>query len=280
MPTKTFTLTLTDDVAAASLAPATASELNRQIVADRVRTIDQLKRLYAVVMGFAVTQCFTHIYGCAQSIHLFSVSGLILFAQGISFITLIVLFYLGAERLFDNRYLRPKSGVPHPIGLLIDIITTGITAIWFVVLADTFADPAFIKPPETIESAISTNFHYFIVNLLLLYSVDAVFLLIQIVHTHLYKDRISDYQKSINHHYIWLALNVAGMVLFYPVVVNFTGNEIAQLISNLVPDAIAGIFTNDKFLACYIIVLHTARFIADYWYAYHSYYPPDELVVV
>jgi hypothetical protein len=223
MAAKTFTLTLTDDVAAATLTPANASELNRQTLADRTRTIDQLKRLYAVVMGFAVTQCFSHIYQCAQSITIFSVSGLILIAQGIAFITLIVLFYLGAERLFDTRYLRTESRVPHPFGLLLDIFTSGVTAIWFVILADTFADPSSITLPHTIYSEISVNLHYFTANLLLLYAVDVLFLLVQIFRT--YRHRTSNYQNSIKHHWFWLSLNLAGIFFLYPVVVNFPDNK-------------------------------------------------------
>jgi hypothetical protein len=32
------------------------------VLSERARTIDQLKRLFAVVMGFAVTTCFTNAY--------------------------------------------------------------------------------------------------------------------------------------------------------------------------------------------------------------------------
>ena len=32
-----------------------------QIIGERTRTIDQIKRLYAVVMGYAVTTCFSNI---------------------------------------------------------------------------------------------------------------------------------------------------------------------------------------------------------------------------
>ena len=197
-----------------------------------------------------------------------------MFAQGVSFVTLIVLFYLGAERLLDNRYLNVESRVPTRFGLLIDLFTCGATAVWFVILADTFPDTVKHADQTGMELALTGNLSYFTLNLLILYVVDSLFIMIQI--RRIYKNRTHDFTTTMHHHWFWLSLNVLGVVLLYPVIINFPNDQLASSLSFLVPSWTVPIFGNYLCLSLYIIILHSMRFFTDWWYAFRSYYPPDE----
>src|SRR5215469_15893281 len=251
------------------LTEAQRAAYNQQVMADRTRTIDQIKRLYAVVMGFALTTCFANMYQCAKIIDIFSSYSIILVAQGVAFVTLILLFYLGAERLFDNRYLRVESRVPRRSGLLIDLFTSGATAVWFVILADTFPDAMKYNNQESMEAALAHNISFFAVNLLLLYIVDSFFLIIQIWRT--YRQRTGDFNLMIRHHWFWFILNLLGVILLYPVIINFPNHSVANSLSILIPQWVVPVFNNYLYLSVYILTLHMVRFIADYWYAFRSY---------
>jgi len=151
----------------------------REIIAERTRTIDQIKRLYAVVMGFAVTTCFANIYACARTVGFDDKIGIsIILAQGVTFVSLITLFYLGAERLLDTRYLQADSRVPSRLGLLFDLFSLGLTAGWFVVLANTFTDPS--KGPLT-NQTLRDELDAFVTNLLILYGADTFLLSCQLI---------------------------------------------------------------------------------------------------
>jgi len=246
---------------------------NQQVSGDRTRTIDQIKRLYAVVMGFALTTCFANIYQCVKITHVYSSYSVTLLAQGVCFVTLIVLFYLGAERLLDNRYLRIESQVPSRFGLFIDLFIIGTTAILFVILADTFPDLNIYKDQPSMETALAYNIRLFTAVLLLLYVVDTLFLLIQIWRIH--RNRSGDFALLIRHHWFWFTLNVLGVILLYPVIINFTNHPIAHALTFWVPNWMVSLFNDYFYLSMYIIILHVLRFIADYCYAFDSYYPQD-----
>src|ERR1043166_5061179 len=116
-----------------------------QIRAERTRTVEQIKRLFAVVMGLAVIRCISNIYSLIKPIitpPLVNPSAsfqehaqelVILFAQGITFFFLCSLFYLGWERSLERRYLQPDSPVPRPERLLFDLFCLSWTALWFVI---------------------------------------------------------------------------------------------------------------------------------------------------
>jgi hypothetical protein len=139
---------------------------SRDIIAERTRTIDQIKRLYAVVMGYSVTSCFTNMYACARIISSDMTIGIsIILAQGLVFVSLIALFYLGAERLLDKRYLQADSKVPSRHGLLFDLLCLGATAAWFVILADTFPN---VSQASLTAGDLRHGMRLFIINLLVL----------------------------------------------------------------------------------------------------------------
>ena len=97
---------------------------------DRSRAIDQIKRLYAVIMGFALTTAIGNAYLCLRMLkpELKSFDAyLLIIAPLIPFVSLLALFYLGAERLLDRKYLEENPQVtPHKLGL--DLATVGLAS--------------------------------------------------------------------------------------------------------------------------------------------------------
>src|SRR5581483_11460536 len=194
---------------------------------ERVRTVEQIKRLYAVAMGFAATACLTGIYGCARVVGFGDTYALsILAAQGIAFVTLITLFYLGNERLFEIRYLRPDSPVPTRRGLLIDLAACG--------------------------AEIAAYFHTFVRNLLLLYAVDLVFLAVQFVR--IVRERPDNWRRAGHAHAVWIALNLVSLGLLAFLFPEVEGDVLA--FGGLVLSA----------GAVFVGLLHAARFLADFLY--------------
>lgn len=232
---------------------------DRQILTDRVRTIDQIKRLYAVVMGYALTSCFSNVYACVKAVGPDFMTVSMLFAQAITFTSLIALLYLGTERLLDTRYLHPNSRVPSRFRLFCDLANLGIMAAWFVVLADTFPDTS---KPVTIEVLRGSQVQ-FTQNLLVLYLIDVVTLVYQTGT--LYIDHPADKTKALHAHLRWIAQNVACFGFFAIVYRVWAGWDLALL----------GATVNA--LAAALAIIHVGRFFADFWLNYPFYYPTDEL---
>jgi hypothetical protein len=236
----------------------------QQIFEERVRTVEQIKRLYAVAMGFAATACLTGIYGCARVVGFGDTYALsILAAQGIAFVTLITLFYLGNERLFEIRYLRPDSPVPTRRGLLIDLAACGVTASYFVVLGNTFPDPAAAARIADFGAEIAAYFHTFVRNLLLLYAVDLVFLAVQFVR--ILRERPDNWRRAGHAHAVWIALNLVSLSL------------LAFLFPEVESDVLAfgGLVLSAG--AVFVGLLHAVRFLADFLYTFEFYYPMEEI---
>jgi hypothetical protein len=247
-------------------APMPKTPEKSQIYAERTRTIDQIKRLYAVIMGYSATTCLSNIYSNGKLIGWDSYGLSIFIAQGIVFVSLITLFYLGAERMLDMRYLQPESRVPSRFGLLSDLLSCGITAAYFVVLADTFPDftplgsvPAAIDVTQKIEE----NFTSFIHNLLVLYVIDSVLLLIQFYRA------IINFSENRNEvifaHVWWLFLNLVTGFLLY------------VLINPIQNSQWSGIGVPLSILAIQVAVIHIIRFFLDFLITYRFYYPPWEV---
>lgn len=94
----------------------------KQVLTERSRTIDQVKRVYAVIMGFALTSCFGNIFkGIVASEYDFE-CGSIFLADGLTLLSLATLFYLGSERMLDVRYLRDDSDPAKIRWFLLDLI--------------------------------------------------------------------------------------------------------------------------------------------------------------
>jgi hypothetical protein len=181
-----------------------------EIFAERVRTIEQVKRLYAVVMGYAVTNLFNNLYACAKAINYDALGMSALVTFSIVFASLSSLFFLGSERALDMRYLRPWSKLPYAASFLFDYLTLGATASMFVILSDTMPNPSQIRTPQ----AVISDQYEFSIAIIIIYCVDSAFLVVNIVR--MLCDRPRADRALIYAHAWWLALNfVAAVVLFH-----------------------------------------------------------------
>jgi hypothetical protein len=236
----------------------------QQVFEERVRTVEQIKRLYAVAMGFAATTCLTNIYGCARAVGFADTYSLsILAAQGIAFVSLITLFYLGNERLFEIRYLRPDSPVPTRLGLLIDLAACGVTASYFIVLSNTFPDPAGAARSASFGGEIAAYLHTFARNLLILYAIDLAFLLIQLVR--IARKRPDNWREASYAHVVWIVLNAVSFGLLLWVFPDWEADALA--LGGLVLSA----------GALFVGLLHAVRFLADFLYTFEFYYPMEDI---
>lgn len=245
-----------------------------QIRAERVRSIDQVKRLYAVVMGYGVTTCFSNIYACAKVLNFDLEHALLpLIAQGFVFVSLVALFYLGAERMMDARYLSENSPVPTPKGLLFDLAALGATAGWLVILADSFPvapsapfgdDPDGVRQAAAFAARVVTGQANFTHNLLVLYTLDLIFLMGQIIRL---SPRPSDPKRdrTLKAHLVWFLINAICLSIF----VFYTGDWLTTSV------AIAGFSLNG--LTCGLVLVHFFRFVIDFNWTFEFYYPTDKL---
>jgi hypothetical protein len=237
------------------------ASLQAQIIAERARTLDQIKRLYAVVMGFAVTSCVQRAYSSLPPLSMASLDVVgVLFAQGIAFVSLIVLFYLGAERMLDIKYLQPTSPLPRRRELLFDLFQLGATAVMFVVLAHSLPDG---KPRL---DAILAGQDEFTLNLIILYVLDSVILVIQLMALVAGLARRSrSVGDARNANAIWIVQNLVclGVLVWsrsrfgaaWIVTPAFRINELALILA----------------------VLHATRFLVDFLTGYRFYYPQARL---
>jgi hypothetical protein len=238
------------------------------VLGERIRTIDQIKRLYAVVMGLAVLNCVNNAYVCARQLQYGAWEEYsILIAEIFSFISLITLFYLGAERMLDRRYLHPKSGMPKRTTLLFDLFTLGITAAWFVALANTFPRPAAVTSGEiaTMRDLVHDYFGYFILLLIGLYILDIVLLGIHgfIVWKEGYRHR----NELIIAYLTWVSVNVASVIVWlwmyryhlydWPMTVPVVN----------VPVNLGALF---------LFAWHAVRFVLDFNLTFGLYYPSQD----
>ncbi len=275
-------LTLTVQISAAdkklledAATIATDAEENKRkekwkalVVSERARTIDQIKRLYAVVMGFGVTTCIANAYISARHVAPFSYDSYsILIAEVFSFVSLAALFYLGAERMLDRKYLQPSSAIPKWNSLWFDLGTLGFAAAWFVILANTF--PTF-PPSQSTQSnghlvitaaAVATDFDYFIINLGILYLLDVVLLAIHgwngwNATEKEEKERWSAYST-------WITINSVSLILI-------------NILYWLVPYHYTVPLLRLNLGACLLIGWHFFRFIWDFRKTFKFYYPTQD----
>jgi hypothetical protein len=237
-----------------------AKENKARILAERGRTIDQIKRLYAVVMGYALITCFTNAYLCYRALDKYSWdANSILIAPVISFTSLIALFFLGAERMLDRKYLQEsKPKPPTRAGLLIDLATLGISAAWFVILANIF------QPPTGTAKLTIGNLHEFqtrfINAVLVLYVLDLVLLAVQaiviLVQTG-WGGRADDIFKA---HLKWLGINVVSATFLCGTLYLSDGTFSKYEIG---------------IVASCLVLIHLVRFFWDFLWTFEFYYPKE-----
>jgi len=231
----------------------------KQLSADRIRTIDQIKRLYAVVMGFAVTTSISNVYNAVKSSGFDPSVSFVILSDEFAFISLIVLFFLGTERFYDARYLRPDSRPASLRGLFLDLSASGISAGFFVILAETFS----LQDPGTALDLphVMAMQHEFFRNLLGLYAIDLVLLFVQIWRMRRHPTGL---ENSFTAHWIWVALNVATFLIFF----FFHRDELGHVaIGFLSLDLLI------SSLALEILAIHAVRFGLDMSLTFEFYYP-------
>ena len=235
-----------------------------QILNERSRTIEQVKRIYAVVMGFAAWSCITNTYQCARRLVDLSPqpwdSYLMLAAQFVAFTSLIALFYLGAERMLDRKYLREDSLVPKWRGLWLDLFTLGTSALFFAVLANSYPYSSLPITSADVKSSLYIYFKDFVILLAVLYVWDIFSLLLQ--GSLLGRDIASrELRKAYG---VWIWINVASFIV---IAIAYFG-------------AGKWIATEEWRLAVIAIVLlvgHIIRFFADFILTFQFYFPSDDL---
>lgn len=239
--------------------------INTQVYAVRGRTLDQIKRLYAVVMGFALTTCIANAYLCFRRLEQPDAqANLILVTAVFAFVSLIPLFYLGAERMLEQKYLQLSSEPASGGELFGDILTLWVTAGWFVVIANSFP---LIPATNNLPAAdVHSFFPKFLFYLIILYVLDVVFLLMQMALLRLdaksariwEEHEEAAYNKLMKAHKIWIGANlVTGAII-----------------------AIGWWFFDPSYgtaAAWTLIVIQAARFLVDYTLTFESYYPQDEI---
>lgn len=235
-----------------------AEKWKTNVLAERGRAIEQIKRLYAVVMGFAVVRIISQIYDCVHALLTKNLLdwnlAAILLAQFVAFISLIALFFLGAERMLDRKYLRETCiDPPTRLGLWFDLLTLGITAVLFLILANVF-------PGQPIDAKdVPRYFGYFIVWLLIIYALDIIMLSAQLIS--LRQDPNQD-RHLVHAYHVWIIINVVSLIAMLGIYF-FVLGRFALLTIDV--GAVA------------IILLHLARFFVDFFLTFEFYYPSERL---
>jgi hypothetical protein len=242
------------------------------ILTDRTRAIDQIKRLYAVIVGFSAITLLSNYVICIRTLDP-AARGLeaygILASQTISFFSLLILFLLGAERLLDTRYLQITSVVPSWYGLMGDVIGLLVTAGWFAVLAN--LSPVATGTSPTIQlSDLRDSQRYFVYVLLAIYVADLVFLAIQLVRFNYQKKKLANdtvasrqQDAAAKIHKKWIGLNLV-MAFFLAIITIYFAKAPQQYIyPNLV--------------SLFLIAIHFGRFWYDLAKTFTFYYPEGKL---
>ena len=241
-----------------------------RVIADRARTLDQIKRLYAVVMAFALTTSVGNAYLCERALETKTLAArVIIFGPVFCLGSILILFCLGAERFLDLKYVQLKSKRATWQGLALDLATLGATAGVFVVLANSFQPLPFADQPPTLGGRLtmadlSRELDLFLFNLIVLCAVDVVCLATQCASLKRQDEHGNKVEPSAayNAHRTWTLTNVGMLVIFF-LLYRFE-TSVAGIIG------VAGIATA-------LVLVHLVRFLIDFRSGFDLYYPMDEL---
>lgn len=228
-------------------------------IKERTRTLDHIKRLYAVVMGFAATECLKNIIAVIrESALVMSTSDAYLVkissvSLGLSFVSLMILFYLASERYLDKRYLTTDSPAATREGLAWDIICLVITASWFVVLAESIPSKDDLIELESVRSLFMEG--VFVKNLMILYAIDVGMIVIQLFKAQCTEKNDARKKDIVFANQVWILINLASISVVMPV---FYNNKLDL---------------GSQTSAIWFCVLHIIRITLDFWYTFRFYYP-------
>lgn len=225
-------------------------------------------------MGLAVSACFSNTYHTLKYIGPFDLNlYAAILSQFATVVTLIVLFYLGAERMLDSRYLDIEVKEPPTRRILLfDLFSLGATAAWFVVLADTLPDRDDLDKFQTVAEYtdyIIGRQHAFLKVLLGLYIMDSFILVGQIgvVWARRRFASVEITRRALKAHLWWVLSNVLCGLLFYPFLFREPGAFSATVFT----------FSGMSLLSLTLFVVHIIRFVIDYVFAFDFYYPDTVL---
>ncbi|MBP6111970.1 MAG: hypothetical protein KA482_06280 [Sphingobium sp.] len=238
------------------LKPAPSITVSSTLISERGRTLDQIKRLYAVIMGFAATECLKNAIFCIRNSSDKNLAFMVFTTFSFVIISMMILFYLGSERYLDRRYLKNNSPEPTRIGLGFDIFNLLITSAWFVYISESFPALSGDKIGAPIElGAESISSSKFISALLSLYVIDFLILSVQLVRTKI-KMIDNDNKKMISvAHKIWMTINALSFILasfvIYENILKFDAYQIVL----------------------FLFAFHAIRLIVDFGVTIRFYYP-------
>ncbi len=230
------------------------------VLMERTRAIDQVKRLYTVMVGFATITLLTNVVANVRNLDPDAPpmeAYLILASLIVSFFSLLILFIFGAERLLDVRYLEVGKRAPKWVGLMWDVISLLGTAAWFGIVANLLPVTTSKVPTIGIDLLRQAQSD-FIAFLMILYFADLILLLIQLA-------RIGGSNSVASRaHWTWFVLNALSLGALY----------LTQKHLSNVPDPT--LYKDASLVTAVLIGLHIVRFFSDVWMTFPFYYPGKE----
>lgn len=253
-------------------SPVAAAAVDRdaQILEERIRVVEQIKRLYAVIMGFAATLCITNIFVCIKITQNDPSITFTMVTYGFCYTSLMTLFYLGMERHLDTKYCRVDSAVPTRTQIVLDLLCLMVPSIWFIVLAYSVVAPSItgfdvkydpVLSRQLVDELGEVQRSLFVRNLLWLYVIDVVTLVVQLMLISKSVKEESALERCKRVHWIWVAINMVSIVL------------VVALIN--VPDL--GDVLGMSVAAIILLAIHGARFLIDLRFTFDFYYPTQAL---
>ena len=249
------------------------------VATDRTRAIEQIKRLYSVIVGFATITFLSGAVFCIRNMDGQNPGEAygILISQATCFFTLLVLFVFGAERLLDLRYLQVTSAVPSWKALFGDVACVLFTASWFAVLAN-LLPVAKGAPPLVQLTDLEESQKLFVHALLAIYLIDIAILWIQgrafkkrsgQLNDH---DELATEQKNWEEiHGTWRRINVGMCIVMVLVAAYLNAREIAAYLNVPAP----AIYING--VSAILFLAHALRFVVDVSRTFAFYYPQKRL---
>jgi len=126
----------------------------------------------------------------------------------------MALFYLGSERFLDSRYLEHDSEAASWSGLAFDVLCLSVTSLWFIVIArslpqaDALSAYAACTADACRDALVTLPGSRFLRNLVLLYVLDLILLLMQILRLRRSRIPAQKQKELFGAHQIWIAINL------------------------------------------------------------------------
>lgn len=163
---------------------------------ERGRSIDQLKRLYAVVMGFALTAGMAR--AASREIEIVSFEGLAILLNIFTIISISILVFLSAERHLENKYVLCEIYDPPLRTLSFDLLAMFVVSTSLAICG--------ILSSEEIDT---DRFHKsFIISVMIFHIIDFVILVLGLIMNTQFSTRGED---EVDH--IISVLNLVGLSL-------------------------------------------------------------------